>query len=113
MIVLLSDLYDDPAAVIRALHHFRHRRHEVILFHVLDPAEIDFPFDDLTALTDLETGQRIEIDPDYAADAYRREFQRFVDQIRRASAEAGIDYVQATTSTPHDELLARYLRSRR
>jgi len=120
LIILLSDLYDDTErrgddtdAVIRALHHFRHRRHEVILFHVLDRAEIEFPFDDLTGFTDLETGRRIEIDPAYAADAYRRAFQRFVDRYRRACAEARVDYIQADTSTPHDEFLARCLRSRR
>ena len=70
LIVLISDLYDEPDEVIRALHHFRHRRHEVILFHVLDKAEIDFPFRDVIAFHDLETNERIQVDPAYVRDEY-------------------------------------------
>ena len=65
LIVLISDLFDEPDDVIRALHHFRHRRHEVIVFHVLDKAEIEFPFGEMIAFHDLETNERIEIDPAY------------------------------------------------
>ena len=63
-------MYDEPEEVMRALHHFRHRRHEVILFHVFDKAEIDFPFRDLVAFHDLETNQRIQVDPPYVRDQY-------------------------------------------
>ena len=73
LIVLISDLYDDPEAVDRALHHFRHKRHEVIVFHVLDRAEIEFPFRETASFVDMETGERIQVDPAYVRDDYRRQ----------------------------------------
>jgi uncharacterized protein (DUF58 family) len=112
LIVLISDLYDEPEEVIRALHHFRHRRHEVILFHVLDKAEIEFPFDDVIAFHDLETNQRIQVDPAYVRDIYRKQVGAFIETYRRACAEAQIDYVLADTSIPYDYMLTRYISSR-
>ena len=112
LIVLISDLYDEPEDVIRALHHFRHRRHEVILFHVLDKAEIEFPFRDVIALRDMETGRRIQVDPAYVRDTYRQQVEQFIEGYRRACAEVQIDYVLADTSTPYDFMLSRYLSAR-
>lgn len=112
LIVLVSDLYGEPDAVLRALHHFRHRRHEVILFHVLDKAELEFPFKDLTAFHDMETDQRIQVDPAYVRETYRAEIEAFVEQYRRGCAEAGVDYVFTDTSTPYDFMLSRYLAKR-
>lgn len=112
LIVLISDLYDEPDEVIRALHHFRHRRHEVILFHVLDKAEIEFPFRDVTVFRDVETGRRIQVDPAYVRDVYRRQVEEFIAAYRRACAEVKIDYVLAETSTPYDFMLSRYIAAR-
>lgn len=112
LIVLISDLYDEPEEVIRALHHFRHRRHEVILFHVMDRAEIDFPFDDVIAFHDLETNDCIQIDPAYVRDVYRKQIGDFLDEYRRACAEAQIDYVLADTSVPYDFMITKYLKKR-
>jgi uncharacterized protein (DUF58 family) len=112
LIVLISDLYDEPEEVIRALHHFRHRRHEVILFHVMDRAEIYFPFDDTIAFHDLETNDRIQIDPAYVRDVYRKQIGDFLDEYRRACAEAQIDYVLADTSVPYDFMITKYLNKR-
>jgi uncharacterized protein (DUF58 family) len=112
LIVLVSDLYGEPEAVVKALHHFRHRRHEVILFHVLDRAEVEFPFRHLTAFHDMETGERIDVDPAYVRNAYREQIQAFVQHYRRSCVEANIDYVFADTSTPYDFLLSRYLAKR-
>ncbi|MCE5302709.1 MAG: DUF58 domain-containing protein [Planctomycetaceae bacterium] len=112
LIVLVSDLYDHPDEVIRALHHFRHRRHEVIVFHVFDRAELELPFRDPVALRDLETGQRVEIDPAYVRDSYAAQITEFIDRYRRACAEAQIDYVRTDTSTPYDLMLTRYLAAR-
>ena len=112
LIVLISDLYDEPEEVIRALHHFRHRRHEVILFHVLDKAEIEFPFRDVIAFHDLETNERIQVDPAYVRDVYRKQIEEFIETYRRACAEAQIDYVLTDTSTPYDFMLTRYISSR-
>jgi len=112
LIVLISDLYDDPEEVIRALHHFRHRHHEVIVFHVLDKAEIEFPFRDLISFHDLETDDRIQIDPVFVRDAYLEQMQKFIDGYRRACAETKIDYVLTDTSVPYDFMLARYIAAR-
>jgi uncharacterized protein (DUF58 family) len=112
LIVLISDLYDDPAAVERALHHFRARRHEVILFQVLDPAELSFPFQEVSSFIDRETGERIAVDPAYVRDEYRAQITAFVDGYRKLCAECQFDHVLAETSEPHERLLARYLQSR-
>jgi uncharacterized protein (DUF58 family) len=112
LIVLVSDLYDEPGELIRALHHFRHRHHEVIVFHVLDKAEIAFPFRDVIAFEDLETGQRIQVDPAYVRQPYVEQIEAFVEDYRRACAEAQIDYVLTETSVPYDFMLSRYLAKR-
>jgi uncharacterized protein (DUF58 family) len=112
LIVLISDLYDEPDAVIRALHHFRHRRHEVIVFHVFDKAEIDFPFREVTSFYDLETNERLQIDPVYVRDVYIEQIEEFIETYRRACAETRIDYVMTDTSVPYDFMLSRYVAKR-
>jgi uncharacterized protein (DUF58 family) len=112
LIILISDLYDDPEAVEGALHHFRHKRHEVILFHVLDRAEIDFPFRDTTSFIDMETGERIQVDPSYVRDDYRKQVEGFIERYRRMCADCHIDFVPTDTSVPYDFMLSRYLEKR-
>ncbi|MBN1395412.1 MAG: DUF58 domain-containing protein [Pirellulales bacterium] len=112
LIVLISDLYGRPEEIVKALHHFRHRRHEVVVFHVLDRGEIEFPFSETTAFRDLESGGRIEVDPVYARDEYLAQIKAFIETYRRACAEARIDFVSADTSTPYDFLLSRYIATR-
>ncbi|GAB4129510.1 DUF58 domain-containing protein [Thermopirellula anaerolimosa] len=112
LIVLISDLYDEVDPIIRALHHFRHRKHEVIVFQVLDRAEVEFPFDDLTVFEDLETDERLEVDPLYVRDEYKRLLAEFLSQFRMACTESGIDYVMTDTSVPYDFMLSRYLTKR-
>lgn len=112
LIVLISDLYDDPAEVMRGLHHFRHRRHEVIVFHVLDKAELEFPFKDTIAFHDLETDERIQIDSAYVREPYLEQIREFTETYRRECAETQIDYVLTDTSVPYDFMLSRYLAKR-
>jgi uncharacterized protein (DUF58 family) len=112
LIILISDLYDDPEAVDRALHHFRSKRHEVIVFHVLDRAEIEFPFRETSSFLDMETGQRIQVDPAYVWDDYRRQIGDFIDRHRRICADCQFDYVLTDTSVPFDYMLSRYLEKR-
>lgn len=112
LVILISDLYDDPDAVDRALHHFRHKRHEVVLFHVLDKSELEFPFRETSSFLDLETGDRIQVDPTYVRDEYRKQMQMFLDRYKRICADCQIDYILADTSTPYDFLLSRYLEKR-
>jgi len=112
LIVVISDLYDDPDEVMRALHHFRHRRHEVIVFNVFDKAEIEFPFTDTIAFHDLETQERIQIDPAYVRETYLEQMDGFIEGYRRSCAESNIDYVMTDTSVPYDFMLSRYIAKR-
>lgn len=112
LIILISDLFDDPAEIMKGLLHFRHRKHEVIVFHLLDPDEINFPFRGLTTFKDLETGQRIEVLPEAIREDYRKVMKEFTDTFRRGCAEARIDYVLADTSVPYEVLLAAFLTKR-
>lgn len=112
LIVLVSDLYDEPDAVIRALHHFRHRHHELIVFHVFDEAELEFPFRDTVRFVDLETGERLQVDPSYVRDEYQRQIQAFIDRYRKSCSDCQIDYVMTNTSVPYDVMLSRYLHKR-
>ncbi len=112
LIVLISDLYDEPEEVMRALHHFRHRKHEVIVFHVLDKSEVEFPFRDVISFHDLETNERIQIDPAYVRDVYLEQVEQFIETYRRSCAESHIDYVLTDTSVPYDFMLSKYLAKR-
>jgi uncharacterized protein (DUF58 family) len=112
LVILISDLFDDPGEIMKGLLHFRHRKHEVIVFHLLDPDEIDFPFRGLTTFRDLETGQRMEVLPEAIREEYRHVIKEFTDTFRRGCAEARIDYVLADTSVPYEALLAAFLTKR-
>ena len=112
LIVLISDLYGDPDEILRALHHFRHRRHEVIVFHLFDKAELEFPFRETVSLHDMETGERLQVDPAYVREEYLRQIDSFVAGFRSACAEAQIDYVMTDTSVPYDFMLSKYIAKR-
>ncbi len=112
LIVIISDLYDEPDDVMRALHHFHHRKHEVIVFNVFDKAEVEFPFTDTIAFHDLETDEKIKIDPAYVRDAYREQINAFIEGYRRSCAESNIDYVMTDTSVPYDFMLSKYIAKR-
>jgi len=112
LIILISDLFDDPDEVMRGLLHFRHRKHEVIVFHLVDPDEQTFPFRGPVTFRDLETGQRMDVTPEAIREEYRKAFAAFVDKYRKGAAESRIDYVLADTSIPFDRLLASFLTKR-
>ena len=115
LVVLISDLMDDAGdqAISRALYHFKHRQHEVILFHVMDPFEIEFPFRETALFVDLETNERLQVDPAYVRAAYLEAVEGFLRYHRDKARELGADYVLARTDVPYDVMLARYLRARR
>ena len=113
LIVLFSDLFDDPDAVVHALAHFRKEHHDVVLFHVLDPAELDFPFQKGTEFEDLETGEKIVVDTKRLAPAYRREFEAFLDKYRKACMEMNVDYRLVNTKTDPGVFIRAYLEERK
>ena len=113
LVMVFSDLLADPAPIRDALLRLRHRGHDVILFHVLDEAEVRFPFSGMTEFTEPETGEKMVVD----ADAVRRDYvdavKAFREDYRRSCFHAGIDYVPLDTSMPFDRALMEYLLSRR
>lgn len=112
LVVLISDLYDDPHAVMQALGHFRYRKHEVIVFHIFDQAEMEFPFRETATFLDMETGERLQVDPSYVREDYRREMSAMIDGYRRNCRDRNIEYVLTDTSVPYDFMLSRYLSKR-
>ncbi len=112
IVLILSDLFDDVTSLLAGLKHFRHRRHEVILFHVLDPAEIDFPFDQLTLFKGLEQLPDVLADPRALRKAYLEEFAAFQKQVRSGCRAQGIDYFEVRTDQPLDLALTTYLSRR-
>lgn len=112
LILVISDLLDDADEVLRALSHFRSRKHEVLVFQILDPNELSFDFKRPLILKDLETGQELSTDPRVLAREYRLTIKEFIGQFKRRCREGLIDYELITTNTPYDRALFRYLAKR-
>jgi uncharacterized protein (DUF58 family) len=112
IVVLISDLLDDPDAVVRGLKHFQYRGTDVIVFHVLDPDEIDFPFDRATRFEDLETSEEIMAVPQVVRQRYLKELNALVEHYRRELGASGIDYQLVSTKEPLEMALLSYLSTR-
>jgi len=112
LVMLFSDLLGQPEAILQALYRLRHRGHDVIVFHILDEAEVRFPFDGLVELEEPETGQWVEVDASDFRHAYLEQMEKFRDTLRRECARAKIDYVPLDTSMPFDRALSEYLINR-
>ena len=112
MVVLISDLLDDPESVIRGLKHFHFRGTDVIVFHILDPDEINFPFERATRFEDLETTEEVMAVPGAVRDHYVREMGSLIERYRRELGASGIDYQLLTTNHPLELALMSYLSRR-
>jgi uncharacterized protein (DUF58 family) len=112
LIILMSDLFDDPHKVFAGLKHFRHRKHEIIVFHVLDPRERDFSFPREAIFQDLETGERITTLPWQIRKSYKHELNSVFDEFSRECRMSNIDYHLIDTSVPYDHALLAYLNKR-
>ncbi len=107
--IVISDFYEDPKTIVRAIEPLRYNGHEVVLFHVLDPQEIRPALKGSSLLVDLETGQRFEVIPEYAKTRYREKVDAHIDQLRSLTRSAGMDYQLLVTDQPLDEALRQYL----
>ena len=112
IIALISDFYVDPERTVEAVRRLAYRGSEVLVFHLLDPAELEFPFDEATHFEDLESGERIPVVPDAVRDRYREAVDAHVHALRTGFTEARIDYALFDTATPLDYALFRYLSDR-
>ncbi|MCZ6635156.1 MAG: DUF58 domain-containing protein [bacterium] len=113
LIIIFSDLLDDPDTLLSGLKHFRHRKHEVIVFHILDPRERDLAFDRETRFVDLESGTGIATEPWHIAPDYRNHMNNLIDRFRRECRNSLIDYVLLDTTEPFDIALFNYLAKRK
>ena len=113
LVVVLSDLFDNPKEVATALKHFRHKGNEVIVMQVLDPMERSFAFGTDAIFRDLETKEELLTQPWHIQKAYRESMQEFLEFYKRECREDAIDYVLLDTTTPFDKALFEYLNKRK
>ncbi len=112
LIVVISDLLDDPLKIIKALKSFRYRKHEILVFHVLDPQEWRFSFNTAARFVDLETKEEVPLDPVALQESYRKRIKEFVKTYQRGLLESYIDYELLFTDVPFDRALLSYLAKR-
>lgn len=109
LVMLFSDLLSDPEETISALARLRHGGHDVIVFHVMDEAEVNFPYDGPVQFEDAETGESISVDATGFREDYLRQLEEFRETFRAGCSNLRIDYVPLDTSMPFDKALTEYL----
>ena len=109
LIILISDLLDDENEVIKGLRHFRHKGHEVIIFHIVDPKEKNLDFDQNINFIDVENSQSVLTDTRQIKDKYNKAFKEFCDYYKNECLKNKIDYVQIDTSASLDYSIMQYL----
>jgi len=112
LIIVISDLIDNEESIASGLGHFRHNNHEVIVFHTMDPAELEFPYDRLTRFKDMEGAGRVVANPKSLRRRYLSRINQFTDTVKRDCFERRISYELCNTSQPYDKFLAAYLDKR-
>lgn len=112
LIIIISDFFDDTKKIIHQLKYFLFKKNEVILFHILDPYELTFPFETITFFESMEDERRILADPKSMKDQYLSEINHFIEQFRQSCFENQIDYWLIDSSTPLDQALIKFLARR-
>jgi uncharacterized protein (DUF58 family) len=109
IVVVISDFYEEPDEILDAVSLIRFRGNDVILFHVLDPAEIDFSFDDASSFEDLESGEQLPVVPDALREQYRAMIREHIAALTTKSAAQRVDYNLLNTASPLDYALFNYM----
>jgi uncharacterized protein (DUF58 family) len=112
LVILISDLFDDPASIIKGIQHLRYRRHDLIVLQVLDHDEIHFPFENTTLFKGLEEMGEVIVEPRALREAYLEEFHKHTELIRTECHKLHVDFVQVDTSLPLDVTLPNFLATR-
>lgn len=109
LVCVFSDFFDDKQDALKKLLALRSRKHDVAVFHLVDKAEIEFPFEDPTLFLSMEDAQRVEVNPREIRESYLEEFGKFLDATRDACRSADVDYLRVRTDEPIDEAILRFL----
>lgn len=112
LIIIISDLFDDPRDIVASIRHFRHRKHEVIVFRLLDPAEKEFAFQHPSRFRDMETGEEVYTHPHAIREAYLDDLKEQDELYTRVCRENAADYLCLDTGTPFDQALLTFLAKR-
>jgi uncharacterized protein (DUF58 family) len=113
LVILISDLVVDADDLIHGLKHFRHNGHEVLVFHILDPMELDFDYDTETRFIDMETSGKITTQPWHIREQYRSMLEQHHSEMVHAMHDISVDYARFTTDIPFDRALSEYLAKRK
>jgi len=109
LVILFSDLFDDTEGFVSGIDHLRFRGHQVVVFHLLDPDELRFPFDGSCRFRGLENEPALTTQPARIRQAYLAELERFLERVKLACERSGVDYVRVDTARPVDVVLSSYL----
>lgn len=112
IIIILSDAFDDVEAIVQGLQHLRHRRHEILFFHLMDHAELTFPFRDMTRFEGLEGEGELLTSPQALRKEYLAELEQFMARLRKGCRDSGVDYHLFDTAEPLDVALTTFLSTR-
>ncbi len=112
LVLVISDLFDEPQEVIKSLRSFRARKHEIIVFQIIDPYELTFPFNESAIFQDMETDESLTIEPGAIRDSYQKKFKEFLNYYQQAMHESHIDYELINTTQTFDKALFAYLQKR-
>jgi uncharacterized protein (DUF58 family) len=112
VLALVSDFYEEPDVILEAIKPLRFLGNDLMVFHVLDPAEIEFKYDDASSFEDIESGEQIPVVPEALSEQYRKLMQEHIDALTTKFSEHRIDYTMLNTSKPLDHALFSYLSMR-
>src|SRR6188768_810041 len=112
IVVLISDLYENPADLMESLKPYRSLGNDLVVFHILDRAEITFPYNEASRFQDLESAEEVPVVPEVFAEQYRQMIKEHIATLTAKCSESRIDYLQLTTDQPLDEALFYYLGNR-
>lgn len=112
LVVVISDFFDDISSVLKALSHFRHKNHDVIVFQILDPREVDFKFGNAAAFVDMETAEEMITQPHQIEKSYKETFASFLHSLKNGCRNMNIDYNLILTSDSFDKALKEFIAKR-
>ena len=112
LVCVFSDFLDDNGEALKRLLALRARKHDLALFHLVDPAELEFPYDDPTLFLSMEDPRQLEVNPREIKQSYLEEFGRFLDETKATCTAADVDYVRVRTDEPLDAVLVKFLSGR-